>query len=158
MNQRIQLDDGSYFVLKDSRFIHVYVIIDGTPTELAGFQSGEAVNWSKTDNDVTVASDFKGVPLGLINHSKLGQFVAHLNDGAPAHDIIYGCYFRQMNHSSDVVPTFGFKVENDNNGEVIKSSICLIQKMPNGSVSNGITSRDWTILALQYDDSFGNAA
>lgn len=158
MIQRVQLDDGSYFVLKDSRFIHIYVIIDGVPTELNGFQSGEAVSWEKTDNDVDVASDFKGVPLGLINHSKIGQFTAHLNDGAPAHDTMYGCYYRQMNHTSDVLPTFGFKVQNDNNGEVAMSTVCLIQKMPPGSVSNGITTRDWTILACQYEDTFGNAA
>lgn len=154
--QRINLDDGTYFVMKDSRFIHIYLIVDSVAKEENGFQSGEAVNWSKTDNDAEVASDFKGLPLGLINHSKLGQFVFHLNDGAPAHDDIYACYYRQMNHSSDVIPTFGVRVQNDNNGEVVKSSVCIIQKVSDGSVSNGITSRDWTILAVQYDDSFGN--
>ena len=154
--RRIALDDGTYFVLKDSRFIHIYVIINKVATELNGFQNGEAVGWEKTDNDVDVQSDFKGLPLGVLNHSKLGQFTANLNDGSPSNDIIYSCYYNQMNYNGSTLPTFGFKVQNDNNGEVAESSVCLIQKMTPGQVSNSIQARVWTILALQYKDTFGN--
>jgi len=154
MAHKIALSDGSFFMLKDSRYIHIYMTIDGLTTEMNGFQNGEAVSWTKTEDDVVVDDDFKGFPIGMINHSKRGNFTLNVNDGSPANELAYSAYYRQMNYVEGEIPTFGFKVVNDNNGELVQSPTCLMQKMPDGSVTNQISPKAWMVNGLEYSDVF----
>jgi len=131
--------------------------IDDITSEMMGFQNGEAVSWTKSEDDVVVDDDFKGFPIGLINHSKRGNFTLNLNDGSPANETTYTAYQRQMTYAEGEIPTFGFKVQNDNNGEVAESPTCLIQKMPDGNVTNTIGPKTWTVLGLEYSDTFPDA-
>ena len=154
MARKITLSNGDWFVLKDSRFIHIYITIDDVTTEMGGFQNGEAVTWEKQEDDVVADDDFKGIPVALINHSKRGNFTLNLNDGSMSNALIYSAYNRQMTYSEDELATFGLKVQNDNNGEIIQSPTCLLQKMTGGSVSNAIAARTWTALGFEYSDTF----
>lgn len=154
MARKITLSNGDWFVLKDSRFIHIYITIDDVTTEMGGFQNGEAVTWEKQEDDVVADDDFKGIPVALINHSKRGNFTLNLNDGSMSNALIYSAYNRQMTYSEDELATFGLKVQNDNNGEIVQSPTCLLQKMTGGSVSNAIAARTWTVLGFEYSDTF----
>lgn len=154
----IQLSSGESFDLKDSRFIHIYITIDDVTSEMHGFQNGEAVSWTKTEDDVVVDDDFHGFPIGMINHSTRGNFTLNLNDGSPANRLVYSAYYRQMNYVQGEIPVFGFKVQNDNNGEIAQSPTCLLQKMPDGNVTNTIGPKTWTVMGLEYSDTFEEIA
>lgn len=150
----ITLTTGEKFYLKDSRFIHMYLTLGGVTQELHGFQNGEAVSWTKNEDDVVVDDDFAGFPIGMINHSKRGGFTLNLNDGSPANRAVYKAYKNQMNYTDGEIPTFGFSVVNENNGETAESATCLIQKMPDGNVTNTIGPKTWSVLGLEYSNTF----
>lgn len=154
---KISLSNGSWFVLKDSRYIHMYITLLGNTIEMNGFQNGEAVSWTKAEDDVVIDDDFKGLPIGLINHSVRGSFTLNLNDGSQANSLVYAAYYNQMTYKEGEIPTFGFKVVNDNNDETVNSPTCLVQKMPDGNVTNTIGPKTWNVYALEYNDAIALA-
>lgn len=155
---KLKLSNGESYAIKDSRFIHIYITIDEVTSEMHGFQNGEAVSWTKAEDDVVSDDDFQGNPLVMINHSKRGSFTLNLNDGSPANELVYSAYYRQMNYSVEEMPGFGFKVQNDNNGEVAQSPTCLLTKMPDGNVNNTIGPKTWVVQAYEYSDTFEDIA
>lgn len=156
-SNQINFTDGSSVSLKDSRFIHLYADINvgGTKktVELTGFQNGEAFSWEKTENDSTIAGDFKGDPVGVINHSKIGTLTINTSEGGLADKILFQLYKTQGSYEiGSGVSAFDMRMVNDNWGETAKFFGCLIQKLPAGHASNSITPHTWTIDVMKLED------
>ncbi|RHW48692.1 phage protein [Lactobacillus bombicola] len=159
----INLPNGKHFSLKDTRFTHLYADIPlegGTKTvELTDFQNGEAFSWTKTENDTTISSDYNGAPIGVINHSKTGTLTINASEGGFANKVLFQLYKLQGNYESGSgTSAFNMRMVNDNWGETANFNGCLIQKIPDGHMSNSITARTWVIDVFQLENGINEDA
>lgn len=153
MANKIQYGAGKWFYLKDTRFIHFYLIVGANTHELFGFSATDALKYSKVDNDFDLDSDFTGDPLALQNHSSKGQFVFSCNENGMSAEYFDAVIHRQKTYAAGEIPTVGLKMVDENSGKTVVLPYSFCQKAPDGQKTNGFDNAEYTFMGWDYDDS-----
>ncbi|WP_282801127.1 hypothetical protein [Secundilactobacillus kimchicus] len=153
MPNKIQYGENKWVYLKDTRFIHNYLLVDDNTHELFGFSASDAVKWSKVDNDFDLDSDFTGDPLALQNHSDKGQFTYSCNENGQAAEYFDAVINRQKTYQLGEIPTVGLKMVDDNSGKIVTLPYAFCQKVPDGQKSNSFDNAEYVFLGWGFDSS-----
>ncbi|KRN02165.1 hypothetical protein FD13_GL000305 [Levilactobacillus senmaizukei DSM 21775 = NBRC 103853] len=151
MPNKIQYGENKWVYLKDTRFIHIYLIVDGKTHELFGFTNNDAIKWTKVDNDFDLDSDFSGDPIMLQNHSSKGQITLSCNENGQAAAYGEAVIKRQKTYALGEIPTVGLKVVNDNNNKTVDLPYAFAQKEPDGGITNSFDNSEYTFLGWNFD-------
>lgn len=153
MPNKIQYGADKWVYLKDTRFIHNYLIVGDNTHELFGFSATDAVKWTKVDNDFDLDSDFTGDPLALQNHSSKGQFTYSCNENGQSAAYFDAVIHRQKTYQLGEIPTVGLKMVDDNSGKTVVLPFAFCQKIPDGQKTNGFDNAEYIFLGWDFDDS-----
>lgn len=111
-----------------------------------GFQDGDMASGQKTNANMTVQEDPKGVAAAARVHSTLGSITITLVDGSPCN--------KTLQDLLDKGTQFPAMITDSSTGEEFGGQHCFINKDPDATKGKGISNRAWTINCLDYKHDY----
>ncbi|VDG23666.1 hypothetical protein [Lactiplantibacillus mudanjiangensis] len=120
------------------------IIVDSEA--MYGFQAGETVSWSQTNNNVAITEDMFGDGVAMISNKHQGQFQFNLNFGSPCN--------KKMADLAASRKRFPVLVKSPN--ETASANIAYVEKLANGSLSDSATARQWTVICTDLKVTYNS--